>query len=248
MAFTYSTVSALFTAICDAIRAKTGGSAAIDHQDIPAAITNLPSGGGCEGILDNTVIDLVDHTAIKVTAFKMQNASALMSVDLPEVADLEESAFTSAFSSSVVAPATFPKVMSIAKNAFAYGAPVGLRFPVLTTCSGTLQFRCYQLASIDLGNLSTIGKIFDYAPALKVLALRRSATTTLSTQLPTCPVLSGTGYVLVPRARISGYESATNWSAIKAAGSSFLALEDYTVDGTTTGLLDETKINALLAA
>ena len=41
----YTTVSALFTAICDAIRAKENSTDSINHQDIPSRITDLPSGG-----------------------------------------------------------------------------------------------------------------------------------------------------------------------------------------------------------
>ena len=49
----------------------------------------------------------------------------------------------------------------------------------------------------------------------------------------------GTGYIYVPRALVDSYKVATNWSTY---ASQFRALEDYTVDGTITGELDETKI------
>ena len=35
----------MFTAICDAIRTKTGGTDPINHQDIPTEIGNIPTGG-----------------------------------------------------------------------------------------------------------------------------------------------------------------------------------------------------------
>lgn len=47
------------------------------------------------------------------------------------------------------------------------------------------------------------------------------------------------GYIYVPRALIEDYKVATNWSNF---ATQFRALEDYTVDGTTTGALDESKI------
>lgn len=47
------------------------------------------------------------------------------------------------------------------------------------------------------------------------------------------------GYIYVPRALVAEYQAATNWSTF---ASQFRALEDYTVDGTTTGELDPTKI------
>ena len=43
-ALTYETLPALFTGICDAIRAKTGATGNINHQDIPSAISNIPAG------------------------------------------------------------------------------------------------------------------------------------------------------------------------------------------------------------
>lgn len=54
---------------------------------------------------------------------------------------------------------------------------------------------------------------------------------------------AGGAYVYVPRALISTYQSATNWATLYAAHSDmFRALEDYTVDGTTTGDFDESKL------
>ena len=53
------------------------------------------------------------------------------------------------------------------------------------------------------------------------------------------PIASGTGYIYVPAALVDSYKAATNWSTYAAQ---FRALEDYTVDGTTTGELDPTKI------
>lgn len=45
-----------------------------------------------------------------------------------------------------------------------------------------------------------------------------------------------TAKVYVPRALITSYQTATNWSTFYAGGyTTFLALEDYTVDGTVTG-------------
>jgi hypothetical protein len=53
------------------------------------------------------------------------------------------------------------------------------------------------------------------------------------------PISKGTGYIYVPRALIDSYKNATNWSTFV---NQFRALEDYTVDGTITGELDESKI------
>lgn len=47
------------------------------------------------------------------------------------------------------------------------------------------------------------------------------------------------GYVYVPRSLINEYPDATNWSSLSLQ---YRVLEDYTVDGTITGELDESKI------
>ena len=47
------------------------------------------------------------------------------------------------------------------------------------------------------------------------------------------------GYIYVPRALIEYYKVETNWSDF---ATQLRALEDYTIDGTITGELDESKI------
>ena len=47
------------------------------------------------------------------------------------------------------------------------------------------------------------------------------------------------GYIYVPATLLDSYKTATNWSTY---ADKFRVLEDYTVDGTTTGELDMTKI------
>lgn len=66
---TYETLPALFTGICDAIRTKTGGSDPINHQDIPAQIAALPSGGDVFQFYSETVI--CDDTITVTSAGKL---------------------------------------------------------------------------------------------------------------------------------------------------------------------------------
>lgn len=78
---------------------------------------------------------------------------------------------------------------------------------------------------------------------LTALILRNATLCTLSTAngFRNTPIESGTGYIYVPSALVDTYKAATNWSTFAAQ---FRALEDYTVDGTTTGALDPEKIGA----
>ena len=46
---TYTSLSALFQAICNSVRKKEGTSSLINHQELPARILALPSGGAGPG-------------------------------------------------------------------------------------------------------------------------------------------------------------------------------------------------------
>ena len=102
---------------------------------------------------------------------------------------------------------------------------------------------CDNLEYADFTDLIWMGAgSFNYCPKHKILILRNTQTVvTLNDRLVfrNSPIASGTGYIYVPRALIEDYKVATNWSTYAAQ---FRALEDYTVDGTITGELDETKI------
>lgn len=111
---------------------------------------------------------------------------------------------------------------------------------------------CNALRVIDYGVVSQGLAFLSGGSYLKIAAFRHTPMVTCDNLAclgsKTSPLRTGTGYVLVPRDLIATYQTATNWSAIYSGGTQFLALEDYTVDGTTTGLLDDTKIDTLLAA
>lgn len=104
---------------------------------------------------------------------------------------------------------------------------------------------CSSLVTIDLPKLTgNVGiSCFASCSKLTTLIIGREATSiaTLSStsSFTGTPIASGTGYIYVPAALIDRYKTATNWSTY---ASQFRALEDYTVDGTTTGALDESKI------
>lgn len=110
---------------------------------------------------------------------------------------------------------------------------------------------CTALERADLGRANSFysGYAINGCQNLKSLILRKtesicslgSADSITNTSLNA----GGTGgTVYVPRALIESYQTATNWSTLYAAGTcTFLALEDYTVDGTTTGEIDWDKIN-----
>lgn len=99
-----------------------------------------------------------------------------------------------------------------------------------------------KLELVDLGKATKIGHTaLSGCGVLGAVILRNDSVTTLdnTNAFTNTPIASGTGFIYVPGNLLYQYQAATNWSTYAAQ---FRALEDYTVDGTTTGELDETKI------
>lgn len=113
--------------------------------------------------------------------------------------------------------------------------------PNVQTVGGDMVTGCSSLESIDLPNVKTIWNGAFSNSALSMCIIRRTSDvcTLKGLDFANTPIANGTGHIYVPRALVDSYKAATNWSTY---ASQFRALEDYTVDGTITGELDETKI------
>lgn len=116
--------------------------------------------------------------------------------------------------------------------------------PALTEMAGNTFYQCGQLETVDLPVCTKITSgQFYYANNVTALILRSTAGVCVneSSELFTAQskIVMGTGFIYVPAALIASYKSATNWARYESA---FRALEDYTVDGTTTGALDPNKV------
>lgn len=140
---------------------------------------------------------------------------------------------------------SFPLVTSIQNGSF-YGCEMlaTIDFPQAIYVEGYAFHGCKALTTADFPAATYIGSnTFYNCSSLSALILRSEAIGKLSNTnaFKGTLIASGTGYIYVPRALVNSYKAATNWSTYAAQ---FRALEDYTVDGTTTGELDETKIAA----
>ena len=111
----------------------------------------------------------------------------------------------------------------------------------------TIQAGCFQYSVIErfdyyCPNITYIGpNAFSNCTNFTVLTLRGTSLASLAnvSAFNTTPIKNGTGYIYVPSALVETYKTATNWSTY---ANQFRALEEYTVDGTITGNLDESKI------
>ena len=116
-------------------------------------------------------------------------------------------------------------------------------------------YNCLNLKKIDLNyyycnnntnkySLRICGEEFGQCKVLEAVILRSfySETPELGYLAfgSSTKMLNGTGYVYVPRNMIETLQSSEGWNKLQ-----FRALEDYTVDGTTTGEFDDEKAGLL---
>lgn len=133
---------------------------------------------------------------------------------------------------------------------------VSVNLPEATSIANYAFFNCTLLTDVDLHKVESIdANVFNACYKLTALILRTPTRATLvnTNAFTNCYHFLGTtnstynpngdkdGYIYVPRSLVDSYKVATNWSTYSTQ---FRALEDYTVDGTTTGELDWEKVNA----
>lgn len=181
--------------------------------------------------------------ATSISTYAFNSCTKLTLADFPAATSVKERAFSSC---SKLASVNFPVVTEIGRFAFSECARLALvLFPKATNISTRAFSGNYSLVSADFPAATNIGDYaFTYCSKLNSLILR--ATTQVCALSDTnafsnTAIASGTGYIYVPAALIDSYKTATNWTTY---ANQFRALESYTVDGTTTGELDPTKVNA----
>ena len=194
-----------------------------------------------DSIINRTITEFKDDKIETVGQYAFANCTALETVVLPNVKTLGVYAFSI---SGGVTITTFelPSVTSIAKGALGFSGRKKVNrmvFPKLTYLAAW-QANFLTCDCLDFHILGNIPNNTFVDCSIKSLILRK--TDGICTN-------GGTGnyfnlgvddfHIYVPAALKTQYMEATNWSTY---ADQFRALEDYTVDGTTTGELDETKI------
>lgn len=201
------------TGIADAIRGKTGGTDKMNPVEMASAIEGISAGGG-------DISEFID-------GFIDGSLEADIVSDVTEVRDY--AFYNCDYLKSIKLP--------------------------LVTSMGSTPFKiCSRLQTVDFSQpLSFPYHTFGQCSMLTALVLRAETMSTMesTSALYMCLRFYGTynavfnpdalkdAYIYVPRALVDSYKSATNWATF---ADQIRALEDYTVDGTITGELDETKI------
>lgn len=185
---------------------------------------------------------------IVAPGYAFQGCKSLKTFTAPEL-DNTGSQF---LSESIIEQAYFPKLKTL--GAWGFNSCYKLEYircPVLTNFGGGsfgVIESCTKLKVVDvLGGGSFHSNTFQKCYVFDTLILRNEQTITANSGAFNNTPFKGynglVGYCYVPSALISEYQQATNWSALYEAGTCiFRALEDYTIDGTTTGEMDWAKI------
>lgn len=190
-------------------------------------------GGGDEvarAIVSKTITEYADNNITKVGSYAFYACNQLTFIDLPLVKDIGNYAF---YNCSRLKSVVIPSVWEIKESGFSactslktvdLSVDVYIRDNAFTNCN--------NLKAIILRS-ETMSKLFNTNVFDGCYHFLGTAHTIIN------PTGAKDGYIYVPSALVESYKTASNWSEF---ATQFRALEDYTVDGTITGALDETKI------
>lgn len=176
-----------------------------------------------DSILDGSITEFRDNSLTSIQGNRFWGCEKLVTVELPMLTEIPSRLFQDCSVLNVYIPSV--------TRIWALGFLVA-----------------HAMEKLDLPSVTRIGYMaFQYTYHLVALILRADSVCDLenSDAFYRSPIdgfttFSGAmGYIYVPSALVNSYKSATNWSVY---ASQFRALEDYTVDGTTTGELDPNKI------
>lgn len=187
---------------------------------------------GCTSI---TEINLPIVITIGDYAF---NTQLLTSLNLPECTSIGAQGIAKNPKLSII---NLPKVKTIGGSVLTYISAQKLVLPECTSIGNSSLTNCPNLTYVDLPKCTSI---VNYGlrnnAKLETLIMRSPTMATLSNYaLNSTAIANKKGYIYVPSALVDSYMAATNWSKMSTQ---FRALEDYTIDGTINGELDESKI------
>ena len=184
-------------------------------------VNNLPD--YLEMAASNQLIEYTNDTITSIRAYGFRDATALIYVSMPNLT----SSGAYSFQNTGLQEVYMPKLQNVANNMF-YGTKLtNTNFPKAQTIYGGSFQNCAELMFIDLPLAKSLNtNAFNGCAKLEAVILRNTTTCTLANvnAFTNSSVASGTGFVYVPKALLSIYQSATNWSTYAAQ---IRAIEDY---------------------
>lgn len=222
-----------YQAICNAVRAKTGGTAVLKSGELAAAIAGIAGGGASseDALIARTLTSYTNTTAEEIGGYAFYYNKTLVSVDFPNVKKFTGSNNFQACEG--LETINFPKLES-ASGGNAFRGCISLKRAVLPRLknSGISFDGCTSLEFVDMGSEVAIEEIkgvfgnFQNNEKLVTIILRYPKMIPLPnvSKLSGTPIESGTGYIYVPSSLIVDYMEATNWVTFSQQ---FRAIEDY---------------------
>ncbi len=211
----------------------------------PVVVDVPSSGGGDEAdIVDGLLtrdgpVELINDRVTTIGVNALNNCGKLVFASFPNVTSCDTSAFQNCGKLERV---ELPQVTVLGTNAFRSCSSLKSFVCKNTVSMRAVFYGCSSLELVDISiSRSVEANTFYGCSALVCLVLRNTTFYSLAnvSAFTGTPVESGTGYIYVPRSLLSTYTANSAWSSFAAQ---FRALEAYTVDGTITGALDESKI------
>lgn len=219
---------------CNEALVAKGGTEASTLWEVGDRIGEIS--GGNQQLIDLIECDITEldipNDVTKIGDYAFANKIFLSRVGIPDsVTTINTYAF---YGCTSLASITIPdNVVIIDNSAFYYCENLkNVNFgnnSLLEIIEGYAFNRCSNLEIITIPqNVISLGNYaFGYCSSLASLVLPRSSsiiTLGHAKSLTNTLIASGTGYIYVPRALLSEYQSATNWSTYSAQ---FRAIEDY---------------------
>jgi hypothetical protein len=195
-----------------------------------------------EKIVNRSITEFNDDIITAIGKYAFNGCSELSTVNVPNITSIDTSAFADC---STLDHIYAPAVVTIGDYAFMGCSLLETAiFPNVTTVGQQSFTNCSALTLLDLRSVESIkgGRgLFVGCKSLSTLILGNTeqvVTVSGGLSLNATHIGSGSGYIYVPSALIDDYKAS---SAFSAYASQIRALEDYTVDGTTTGEVDTTR-------
>ena len=218
MANTYTTLTELFTATADAIRAKTGKTDSIVADNFPDEIIGIKTGND-KAIIERTIKEASYDDVEFVNDYAFFGCDYLSSISFPKCKYIGLNAFE--YCTSLVS-ASFPVCTSIGRSAFYYCYNLtSVSFPACAKISNRAFFYCKSLTSASFpACISIFSSAFDRCHNLTSLYLTGSSLCTLSnsnaftsTPIGGYSTTAGRyGSIYVPASLLTSYQTATNWT------------------------------------
>lgn len=210
-------------------------------SDFINTVDTLGDDAVIDSIIKRTITEFKDNVVTTIRNSAFLECATLENVDLPNVTDVGESAFGGCVALENV---DLPEAINI--GAYSFQNCTSLTHVVLpkaTNLGGIASGRtfdgCTSLRFVDLPMVTSIPyAAFLNCSSLVALVIRTDAVPSARNEqmFQGTPIASGTGYIYVPRDLVNSYATANYWSTYAAQ---YRPIEDYTVDGTTTGAMIE---------